>query len=167
MSDLFHARVSLKFIQQVFEVIKKCPQHTFQILTKRPRRMLELSPQLTWHPNIWMGVSVESQKYCDRIDILKQIPATVRFLSCEPLLGPLDLNLDGIQWVIVGGESGAKHRPMKEEWALDIRDQCQLAKVPFFFKQWGTVKPKNRTLENKFWDEMPRSRFAEQKAANH
>ena len=102
-----------------------------------------------------MGVSVESQKYCDRIDILKQVPAAIRFLSCEPLLGPLELDLTDIHWVIVGGESGTKHRPVKEEWATDIRDQCLNAKVPFFFKQWGTAQPKNRELDGKLWDEMP------------
>lgn len=155
MSDLFHDRVPLEFIQKIFEVVEKCPQHTFQVLTKRPERMLELSSELTWYPNIWMGVSVESQKYTTRIDILRQIPARIRFLSCEPLLGPLDLDLTNIDWVIVGGESGMRHRPMKQEWATSIRDQCQVAKVPFFFKQWGTAQPKNRVLDGKLWDKMP------------
>ena len=155
MSDLFHDRVPLEFIQQIFDVMGKADHHTFQILTKRPQRMLDMSPQLIWHPNIWMGVSVESQKYCDRVDILRQVPAAIRFLSCEPLLGPLELDLTDIHWVIVGGESGTKHRPVKEEWATDIRDQCLNAKVPFFFKQWGTAQPKNRELQGKLWDEMP------------
>ncbi|MFN9558719.1 MAG: DUF5131 family protein, partial [Dolichospermum sp.] len=129
MSDLFHKKVPLDFIQEVFKVIQATPHHVYQILTKRPERLVELSPHLEFHKNTWLGVSVENQSYVSRIDLLRQVPANVRFLSCEPLLGSLNLDLTGIDWVIVGGESGQKHRPMKIEWAESIRDQCQKAKV--------------------------------------
>jgi len=157
MSDLLHKDVPLEFIQKVFEVIGQTPRHTYQILTKRHKRLVELAPHLNWHSNIWMGVSVENQQYTRRIDALRQVPAAVRFLSCEPLLGPLNLNLEGIHWVIVGGESGAGYRAPNPDWVRSIRDQCQDAKVAFFFKQWGGRTPKagGRLLDSKVWDEMP------------
>lgn len=157
MSDLFHKDVPLSFIQEVFTVMNETPQHIYQILTKRPERLLEVSGELNWSENIWMGVSVENQNYVQRIDYLRQVPASVRFLSCEPLLEALKLDLNGIHWVIVGGESGNKARPMEEKWARDIRDQCVEANVPFFFKQWGGKTPKSngRILDNQVWDQMP------------
>jgi protein gp37 len=142
MSDLFHKDVPLEFIQEVFSVIEKTPWHTYQILTKRSDRLKELAPKLIWHENIWMGVSVETQDYVNRIADLVTVPAKIRFLSCEPLLGPLYLPLYGIHWVIVGGESGAGSRDMAYQWAISIRDQCYVAGVPFFFKQWGGRTPK-------------------------
>ncbi len=157
MSDLFHKDVPIEFLEKVFDVMGKTPQHTYQILTKRHQRLVELVPELEWHKNIWMGVSVENQNYVNRIDCLRQVPAKVRFLSCEPLLGPLELDLTDIHWVIVGGESGAKHRPIKEEWVRSIQEQCQDAGVAFFFKQWGGRTPKTggRLLDGKVWDKMP------------
>lgn len=159
MSDLFHKDVPLHFIQQVFSVFLASPHHTYQILTKRHDRLLELAPALDWSPNIWMGVSVESQAYTKRIDALRQVPAAVRFLSCEPLLGPLDLNLEGIGWVIVGGESGIGYRPIDPDWVRSIRDRCVGQNVPFFFKQWGgrTPKAKGRLLDGQEWGEFPMS----------
>jgi protein gp37 len=159
MSDLFHEDVPLDFIKKVFQVIHQTPQHIYQILTKRPERLLELSPHLEFHQNIWLGVSVENQNYVNRVELLRQVPANVRFLSCEPLLGELKLDLTDIHWVIVGGESGQKHRPMKIEWVEDIRNQCQAAKVAFFFKQVGgrTSKAGGRLLDGRIWDEMPDS----------
>ena len=158
MSDLFHEEVPLEFIQSVFQTIKRTPQHTYQILTKRPERMVELAPHLEFHKNIWLGVSVESQDYVSRIDLLRQVPANVRFLSCEPLLGSLYLDLTNIHWVIVGGESGQKHRPMNIEWAEDIRDQCQKAEVAFFFKQVGgrTSKAGGNSLDGRKYLEFPK-----------
>ena len=161
MSDLFHKDVPVEFMQSVFEVMGRAHWHRFQILTKRSERLLKLSPSLLWKPNIWMGVSVEDQQYTSRIDDLQNIGAQIKFLSLEPLLGPLrKLNLKEIDWVIVGGESGPGARPMDEAWVLDIRDQCLRAKVPFFFKQWGGVNKKKagRQLEGKTWDQMPRLR---------
>lgn len=157
MSDLFHEDMPIDFLKEVFDVIGETPHHIYQILTKRPERLVELAPLLKWHKNIWMGVSVESQKYVGRIDYLRQIPANIRFLSCEPLLGALELDLTDIHWVIVGGESGLKHRPMELEWVQSIRDQCLDADVAFFFKQWGGRTPKagGRELDGKIWDEMP------------
>jgi protein gp37 len=157
MSDLFHEKMPISFLKQVFDVMAACPQHTFQALTKRHERMLELAPLLNWTDNIWMGVSVENQKYIHRVDYLRQVPAKVRFLSCEPLLGPLELNLKDIHWVITGGESGIKHRPIEEDWVRSIRDQCKEAKVAFFHKQWGGARPKTngRLLDGRTWDEMP------------
>lgn len=158
MSDLFHQDVPLEYIKQVFDVMQQTPHHRYQILTKRAERLVELAPQLTWSPNIWMGVSVEDVRVVDRIDWLRQVPAAVRFLSLEPLIGPLPyLNLSGIHWVIAGGESGPKSRPMNPEWVRDIRDQCIAAGVPFFFKQWGGVNKKKagRILDGRTWDEMP------------
>ena len=160
MSDLFHRDVPTEYIHRVFDVMVRASQHRFQVLTKRSLRLSRLSNTLNWQRNIWMGVSVESQDYVFRIDHLKETRAHVKFLSLEPLLGPLpDLNLQGIDWVIVGGESGPGARVMQSGWVLDIRDQCQAAGVPFFFKQWGGInKKKNgRTLENRTWDEMPQA----------
>lgn len=158
MSDLFHARVPLDFVRQVFEVIASTPQHTYQLLTKRSLRLRRIADRLDWPPNLWMGVSVENRDQLDRVDDLRTVPAAVRFLSCEPLLGPLNgLNLDSIGWVIAGGESGPGHRPVEEEWLIDIRDLCSAAGVPFFFKQWGGRTPKagGRELEGQIWSEMP------------
>ncbi len=158
MSDLFHQDVPTAYIQRVFEVMRRAYWHQFQVLTKRSDRLLELSPGLTWTPNIWMGVSVESADYTFRIDHLRQTGACVKFLSLEPLLSALpDLNLKGIDWVIVGGESGPGARPMKPEWVREIRNQCLKARTPFFFKQWGGVhKSKTgRWLDGRTWDQMP------------
>jgi len=160
MSDLFHKDVPLKFIQKVFRTMNLAHWHTFQVLTKRAERLEEISSKLAWAPNIWMGVSVESDKFTYRIDHLRKTKAHVKFLSLEPLLSPLpNLNLKGIDWAIVGGESGPGARPMAGTWVLDIKKQCQKAKVPFFFKQWGGVwKKKNgRELQGRTWDQMPRT----------
>jgi protein gp37 len=158
MSDLFHRDVPLGFIREVFAVMRGAYWHTFQILTKRSDRLLELGPKIDWPNNVWMGVSVENEDYVFRIDHLRETGALVKFLSLEPLLGPLNgLNLQRIDWVIVGGESGPKARPMKEGWVISIRDQCQTAEVPFFFKQWGGVNKKaaGRLLQGRTWDDMP------------
>ncbi len=158
MSDLFHAKVPLSFVREVFAVIADTPQHTYQLLTKRSVRLRKLAPELEWPANLWMGVSVETEEAMSRIDDLREVPATVRFLSCEPLLGPLkDLDLRGIGWVIAGGESGRGHRPMSPSWPAGVRDQCRDAQVPFFFKQWGGRTPKSagRHLDGRVWDEMP------------
>ncbi|MFJ3438850.1 DUF5131 family protein [Streptomyces cyaneofuscatus] len=158
MSDLFHARVPLDFVRQVFKVMADTPQHTYQVLTKRARRLRQIAPKLDWPSNLWMGVSVESEAELPRIDDLRQVPAAVRFLSCEPLLGPLPgLDLDGIHWVIAGGESGPNHRMLDQAWVTQIRDTCQKADVAFFFKQWGGRTPKSggRQLEGRTWDQMP------------
>lgn len=160
MSDLFHPEAPLDFIERVFATMKDCPQHQFQVLTKRADRLIQLAPHLPWPKNVWMGVSVESAPYRGRIDRLREVPAAVRFLSLEPLLGPLpDLNLSGIDWVIVGGESGPGARPMESSWVIDLRNQCNAARVPFFFKQWGGVRKAvhGRELEGRYWDEMPRN----------
>ena len=164
MSDLFHEDVPIEFIQRVFEVMNRHPQHIFQVLTKRPERTAALDSELSWSKNIWMGTSVEDERVVERIDELQTVSAGTRFLSLEPLLGPLEnLDLEGIHWVIVGGESGPKARPMKPEWAQSLRDQCLAAKVPFFFKQWGgrNKKAAGRVLEGRTWDEMPQSDTAE------
>ena len=158
MSDLFHDRVSDDFIRQVFAVMEQADWHRYQVLTKRPERVGLLNDQLPWPAQVWMGVSVESRRYIDRIDILRGTDAAVKFLSLEPLLGPLpDLNLADIDWVIVGGESGPGARRMEADWARDIRDQCLAAGVPFHFKQWGGVfkKRHGRLLDGRTWDEMP------------
>jgi protein gp37 len=160
MSDLFHKDVPLEYIQRVFDVMRRADWHRFQVLTKRADRLAELSPSLEWPANVWMGVSVENSDHVDRIDDLRRTGARIKFLSLEPLLGPLpDLNLQGIDWAIVGGESGPKARPVQESWILDLRDQCQQAGVAFFFKQWGgkNKKKSGRLLEGRTWDEIPTS----------
>lgn len=172
MSDLFHEGVPIDFIHEVFRTMSRCSHHTFQILTKRSKRLLDLSPELPWGPNVWIGVSIESETFLPRMDHLRQCNAHVKFLSLEPLLGPLSkLDLGGIDWVIVGGESGPKARPMKVAWVRDLRDQCLAAHVPFFFKQWGrlsnnpvkddpTAKENGgeakggRMLDGRTWNEM-------------
>jgi len=159
MSDLFHEEVPLEFIQKVFDVMNRADWHIFQVLTKRAERLAEVSPYLHWPSNVWMGVSVENSNYTFRIDHLRQTGANIKFLSLEPLLGPLPhLDLTGIDWVIVGGESGPQARPMESDWVLEIKEQCRKANVPFFFKQWGgkNKKKNGRLLEGKTWDEMPR-----------
>ena len=158
MSDLFHKDVPQKFIQRVFDVMRRSSAHQFQILTKRSKRLVELNPQLEWSDNIWMGVSVENEDYVYRIDDLRKSGAKLKFLSIEPLLGPLPiLNLKEINWVIVGGESGPGARHLEEEWVKGVRDQCLQAKVPFFFKQWGGFHKKKagRLLDGRIWGEMP------------
>jgi protein gp37 len=158
MSDLFHARVPLSFIRDVFDVVADTPQHTYQILTKRSLRLRRLADRLPWPPNLWIGVSVENASVAYRVDHLRQVPAAVRFLSCEPMLGSLsDLGLENIGWVIAGGESGPNYRPMRLEWARGLRDLCKQAGVPFFFKQWGGRTPKaaGRELDGVVWNEMP------------
>ncbi|MCE7054713.1 phage Gp37/Gp68 family protein [Algoriphagus sp. AGSA1] len=158
MSDLFHKDVPLDFIQRVFKVMNENPQHVFQVLTKRADRLAKIHDKLTWSHNIWMGVSVEDERVIDRIDFLRTTRARVKFLSLEPLIGPLPkLNLQGIDWVIVGGESGHKARPMDPDWVLDIQEQCEKSKVAFFFKQWGgkNKKKAGRELNGQTYDEMP------------
>ena len=157
MSDLFHDEIPFSFIEEVFSQMEQTPRHTYQILTKRAARLSDLAPKLKWSDNIWMGVSVENQDYVNRINALRGVSARVRFLSCEPLLGPLQLDLTGIHWVIVGGESGQRCRPICAEWVRDIRNQCDEAGVAFFFKQWGgrTSKAGGRLLDNRTWDAMP------------
>lgn len=158
MSDLFHEQIPVSFIDEVFFTMNQARWHCFQILTKRAERLRELAPHLKWSANIWMGVTVEHCDNVGRIDALLDVPSSVRFLSLEPLLGPLpDLRLSGIDWVIVGGESGPGARPMRAEWVTAIRDQCLNANVPFFFKQWGGVRKKaaGRKLDGRIWDQMP------------
>lgn len=164
MSDLFHEQVAESYIRQVFAVMAEASHHRFQVLTKRDRRLRQLAPRLDWPANVWMGVSVENHRWLQRIAALRSTAAAIKFLSCEPLLGPLDLDLADIDWVIVGGESGARARKMHEQWALSIRDQCVQAHVPFFFKQWGEFdvdgrrrgkKGAGRLLAGRTWDEMP------------
>ena len=158
MSDLFHTDVPFSYIEDVFAVMRQAHWHQYQVLTKRSERLLELSSRLEWAPHVWMGVSVENKGYVRRIDDLRRTDAHVKFLSLEPLLGPLHkLNLRGIDWAIVGGESGPGARPVDPAWVADIRDQCVRAEVAFFFKQWGGVQKKKtgRELEGRTWDEMP------------
>ena len=158
MSDLFHEKVSDAFIKSVFDTMNKCPQHTFQILTKRSERLLQISDDLIWGHNVWMGVSVEDRSQYQRIRNLTKCNARVKFLSCEPLIGRLArLPLKGIDWVIVGGESGPGARQMKAEWAIEIRDRCLEVGIPYFFKQWGGINKKatGRVLDGRTWDEMP------------
>ena len=160
MSDLFHEQVPLAYIRRIFDVMEDCPQHRFQVLTKRADRLAELAPDLPWPDNLWMGVSVETANYRWRIHELRRVPAAVRFLSLEPLLGPLgNLPLKGIHWVIVGGESGRRPRPMEPQWVRSIQRQCARADVPFFFKQWGgnNKKKAGRELDGKEWNELPAS----------
>jgi protein gp37 len=158
MSDLFHEKVPFSFIERVFDTMARCPQHTFQILTKRSQRLREIAPDLFWPENVWIGVSVEDDRVLYRISDLQTVLASVRFLSCEPLIGPLfHLPLQGLHWVIVGGESGPGARPLYPGWVNSILSQCQLAGVPFFFKQWGGVR-KNRAgreLNGRIYNEMP------------
>lgn len=159
MSDLFHAKVPVEFIRDVFNVIRETPRHTYQILTKRSLRLQRVAEKLDWPANLWMGVSVESVKVLNRIDHLRDTPAAIRFLSCEPLLGDLEgINLKGISWVIAGGESGSKYRPVDVNWVRNLRDRCLEDDVPFFFKQWGGRTPKalGRELDGQIWGELPR-----------
>jgi protein gp37 len=157
MSDLFHAKVPSDFIRQVFEVMVSTPQHTYQILTKRPIRLARMAASLPWPPNVWMGVSIEDQTQAWRGVRLLEVPAAVRFISAEPLLGPLQLDLEEIDWLIVGGESGPRHRPMQEKWATALRDSCAQSDTAFFFKQWGGHTPKagGRELQGRIWSDMP------------
>jgi protein gp37 len=158
MSDLFHVDVPMEFIERVFAAMQAAHWHTFQVLTKRSDRLRELGPRLPWPSNVWMGVSVESANYVDRIADLLEVPAHVRFLSVEPLLGPIpELPLAGVHWVIVGGESGPRARPIEADWVREIRAACQRSAVPFFFKQWGGVNKARtgRALDDRTWDEMP------------
>lgn len=158
MSDLFHPEVPTEFVQRVFKTMNECPKHVFQVLTKRSDRLRELSDKLEWSDNIWMGVSVEDEKVLDRVHDLRQVPAHVRFLSCEPLIGPLhNLDLTSIHWVITGGESGPKSRPIKAEWVREIRDKCGERGIAFFFKQWGGVRKDltGRILDGQTYDEFP------------
>lgn len=157
MSDLFHPGVPESFIKQVFEVMVSTPQHEYQILTKRSRRLTDLAPGLPWPRNVWIGVSVESDRYLFRLDHLRRVPAAIRFVSAEPLLGPIAPNLEGIDWLIAGGESGPGARPVHEDWLRDLRDSCADQAVEFFFKQWGGRFPKagGRTLDGRVWSDMP------------
>lgn len=158
MSDLFHKNVPLDFIKQVFKVMNENPQHVFQVLTKRADILLQYNKELKWTHNIWMGVSIEDEKVLERVKLIKKTKAKVKFLSCEPLIGPLpNLNLKGIDWVIVGGESGHRPRPMKADWVIEIMEKCEKEKVAFFFKQWGgrNKKKNGRVLNGKTFDEMP------------
>jgi protein gp37 len=158
MSDLFHARVPRAFVREVFEVMADTPQHTYQVLTKRSRRLRRMAHELIWPPNVWIGVSVEAADQLYRIEDLRAVPAAVRFLSCEPLLATLgDPDLKGVDWVIAGGESGPAYRPVAVEWVSQLRDACHQQSVPFFFKQWGGLTPKSggRMLDGRTWDEMP------------
>ena len=158
MSDLFHKSVPTTFIESVFEIMNRATQHTFQVLTKRPSRVAQIDGRLNWTPNIWLGTSIESEKWLGRLEPLKETGAQIKFLSIEPLLGPLpEIQLRGIDWVIVGGESGPGARPMQPDWVREIRDNCLQHGVPFFFKQWGGVfkKRTGRTLDDEIWDQMP------------
>lgn len=158
MSDLFHERVPDAFISEVFAVMERADHHIFQVLTKREDRLLDLAPDLPWPENVWMGVSIENRRFVHRADALRSVPAKVRFISAEPLLGPLEgLDLDGIDWLIAGGESGPGHRRVDEDWLLDLRDRCRDDDVAFFFKQWGGARPKSggRELEGRTWNEYP------------
>lgn len=160
MSDIFHEAIPDRFILQVFEVMNKCDWHIFQVLTKREERLLELNNQIRWTSNIWMGVTVECKDYLSRVALLRKTGANIKFISIEPLLGPIpSLNLQGVDWAIVGGESGPKARPMNKDWVLNILDQCEKAKVKFFFKQWGgkNKKKNGRYLEGKVYNEFPLS----------
>jgi protein gp37 len=158
MSDLFHEEIPEDFIAQVFDVMRRADWHVFQILTKRHERLAELGPDLEWPANVWMGVSIENRRFVHRADALRAVPAAVRFISAEPLLGPLEgLDLTGLDWLIAGGESGPKHRRMRAEWARELRDRCLDEGVAFFFKQWGgrTSKAGGRELDGQTWDELP------------
>lgn len=172
MSDLFHENVPIEFIQRVFKTMNECPDHVFQILTKRSCRLAEVAHQFKWSKNIWMGVSIEDLRVVNRIEDLRTVPAFIRFLSCEPLIGPLsNLQLRDIHWVIVGGESGPRSRPMKPEWVDEIHRSCKQQNVAFFFKQWGGVRKDltGRTLNGRTYDEYPtiRTRTPPMVAGNH
>ena len=159
MSDIFHEKIPDAFIFQIFDIMNQAHWHTFQVLTKRPKRLAKLADKLNWTDNIWMGVTVEANEYVDRVDYLRNTPAKVKFLSLEPLIDSVDrLDYSGIDWVIVGGESGFGARVMKKEWVLQIRDRCKEENIPFFFKQWGGVNKKKagRQLEGNYYDELPR-----------
>ncbi len=161
MSDLFHEEIPLEFIQQVFEVMVEAKQHTFQILTKRHERLVDLAPFLPWPPNVWMGVTIENRRFVHRADALRKVDCTMRFISAEPLLGPLEgLDLRAIDWLIAGGESGPRCRIVKPDWLRELRDRCQAEGVAYFFKQWGGRRPKSggRVLDGRTWDEMPPAR---------
>lgn len=157
MSDLFHKEVPFEFIERVFAVMAETPQHTYQVLTKRSKRLVEVAKDLPWEDNIWMGVSIENSRYAFRADHLRETPAKIKFISAEPLLGPLKMDLAGLDWVIAGGESGPSARQVEEAWLKELRDSCLEAEVPFFFKQWGGRTPKagGRELDGKFWNGMP------------
>jgi protein gp37 len=161
MSDLFHEAIPDDFIRSVFAVMGEADRHTFQVLTKRPERLIDLAPELDWHPNVWIGVTIENRRFVSRADLLREIDgAAVRFISAEPLLGPLDgLDLTDIDWLIAGGESGPRHRRVREDWILDLRDRCDDEGVAFFFKQWGGARPKSngRELDGRTWDDFPES----------
>lgn len=163
MSDLFHKDVPSEFVSKIFDVMDQASHHRFQVLTKRSKRLLELSPKLTWSANVWMGVSVENSDHLFRVDQLRQTDAKIKFVSFEPLLGPIhNLDLVGIDWVIAGGESGPKARPIDADWVREIRNHCLSADVPFFFKQWGGVVKKRtgRILDGRTWDQMPEEKQA-------
>ncbi len=162
MSDLFHESIPDDFIKAVFTVMGQADWHTFQILTKRQDRLVDLAAELDWHPNVWMGVTIENRRFVHRADRLREVPAAVRFISAEPLLGALEgLDLDGIDWLIAGGESGHRHRPVREEWIVELRDRCHDEGVAFFFKQWGGARAKSggRLLDGRTWDAMPAPRL--------
>jgi protein gp37 len=163
MSDLFHEQVPADYIARVFEVMVQADHHVFQVLTKRHDRLVELARDLPWPPNVWMGVSIENRRFVHRADALRQVPAEVRFISAEPLLGPLEgLDLSEIDWLIAGGESGPGHRRVDKDWLTELRDQCHAAQTAFFFKQWGGFRPKSggRELDGRTWDEYPRPAVA-------
>jgi protein gp37 len=158
MSDLFHEQVPLEFIREVFAVMASCERHTFQILTKRAERLTQLAPELSWPINVWMGVSIENRRWVRRAELLRDVPAAVRFVSAEPLLGPLEgLDLTGIDWLIAGGESGHRHRPVDLDWIRQLRDRCREERVAFFLKQVGGRTPKagGRVLDGRTWEEYP------------
>ena len=160
MADLFHEEIPFEFIQRVFQIMVEADWHQFQVLTKRHERLAELAPRLPWPKNVWAGVSIENARFIHRADYLRQVPAAVRFVSAEPLLGPLTgLDLAGIDWLIAGGESGVGHRPVKAEWVQELRDRCLAGGIAFFFKQWGgrTSKTGGRLLEEREWNQMPRA----------
>ena len=162
MSDLFHEEIPAQYIRQVFDVMAEASHHRFQVLTKRHERLAQLAPSLPWTSNIWMGVSIENRRFIHRADYLREVPAAVRFISAEPLLGPLEgLDLTGIDWLIAGGESGFRHRRMREEWVVELRDRCINDGIAFFFKQWGgrTSKAGGRELQGRTWEELPSSRL--------
>jgi protein gp37 len=164
MSDLFHERIPVEYVQAVFDVMRRADHHVFQVLTKRHERLAELAPLLPWPENVWIGVSIENRRFVHRADYLREVPAAVRFISAEPLLGPLEgLDITGMDWLIAGGESGPGHRRVDAQWVRDLRDRCAAESVSFFFKQWGgrTAKTGGRELDGQTWDEMPTVRGSE------